>query len=165
MGTDVEKTEELKLLLNAALGWKVRECGGAGECAFLAVASAIAWLQGKALDEAALAREAATLRLLAVGHVSKHKEFSEGWAPDPEEKETMTAGAPVPQTFKQYLGSAARKGYWADTFLLRALASRVGHPLIVWKWVPASGTWTRGVVAPWFKDGYAQGARKAKPIA
>ena len=76
----------------------------------------------------------------------------------------MTAGAPVPQSFKQYLESAARKGYWADTFLLRALASRIGHPLIVWKWVPGSGTWTRGVVAPWFKDEYAQGSRKAKPI-
>ena len=75
VGSDVEETEELRLLLNEAPGWKVRECGGAGECAFLAVASAIAWLQGKSLDEAALGREAATLRLLAVAHMSKHKEI------------------------------------------------------------------------------------------
>ena len=165
VGQQVAPDDRTALLLQEApKGWHVRECGGGGDCAFLAVASAISWLQNKSLDAAALAREAATLRLYACAHMTKHDEYAEAWAPDPEEQEHMTAGAGVPGSFNQYSEACARKGYWADTFMLHALACRIGRPIIIWKWASETKSWCRGVVAPWYRDGFAQGARQSKPI-
>ena len=83
--------------------------------------------------------------------MTNHDEYAEAWASDPEEQEHMTAGTGVPWTFKQYTEACARKRYWADTFMLHALACRIGRPIVIWKWASETNSWCREVVAPWYR--------------
>ena len=91
--------------------WFSKEDGGGGDCAFKSVARAIAHRKGLSLSSEGLQREAARLRLLAVGHLSNHKQrFSEFWfAEDPDidaaagDESNFWAGHTPPSTFDEYV--------------------------------------------------------------
>ena len=97
---DLMSDEELaaradaRLLKELPLGWAFQEVGSDGDCAFRALAWSLSKAQGVSIDgPEALQREAARLRLLAVGHISNHAaRFSESWACDPAEQKRTVQG-------------------------------------------------------------------------
>ncbi|CAE7280364.1 yfnA, partial [Symbiodinium sp. CCMP2456] len=137
-----------RLLDELPAEWGFREVGGSGDCAFRAVAWSLSRAQGKKLeDPEALQREAARLRLLTVGHISKHAaRFSESWAADPEETKSDRAGQTASiSTFAEYKEAAAGRHFYADGIMLQALSERIACPLVIWAWNPELDVWNRSV--------------------
>ncbi|CAE7913730.1 unnamed protein product [Symbiodinium sp. KB8] len=151
--------------------WFIKEDGGGGDCAFKAVARAIAHRKGLDPNPEELQREAATLRLLAVGHLAKHKQrFSEFWvAEDPAidpaavDEPQFWGGHSPPTTFDDFIKMMARKEAYADGVALQALSERLGTPSIVWHYQPEDSAWQRSVLAPFEREGCAGTARKSPP--
>ena len=151
--------------------WFIKEDGGGGDCAFKAIARAIAHRKGLDPNPEELQREAATLRLLAVGHLAKHKQrFSEFWvAEDPAidpaavDEPQFWGGHSPPTTFDDFIKMMARKEAYADGVALQALSERLGTPSIVWHYQPQDSTWQRSVLAPFEREGCAGTARKSPP--
>ena len=149
----------------------IQEDGRGGDCAFEGVARAIAHRRGLKPSSAELQREAATLRLLAVGHLGKHKQrFSTFWvAEDPAIDPTAVdeaqywGGLTPPSTFDEYVKMMAKRDAYADGVSLQALCECLGPPLIVWHYQPQDSTWQRSVMAPFEQDGCAGTARKSPP--
>eukprot|EP00439_Symbiodinium_sp_Y106_P016545 s8034_g2.t1 len=149
----------------------IQEDGRGGDCAFEGVARAIAHRRGLKPSSAELQREAATLRLLAVGHLGKHKQrFSTFWvAEDPAIDPTAVdeaqywGGLTPPSTFDEYVKMMAKRDAYADGVSLQALCECLGPPLIVWHYQPQDSTWQRSVMAPFEQDGWAGTARKSPP--
>ena len=168
-GNAVDADDVLRLVLaetSAPASWSLRELRNNGDCGFLAAAGAIAWSQGLSLDSAELGRQAARLRLLAVGHMAKHEaSYSPSWAPDSSDQPQMFGSRPIPTCWREYIGAAAAKGFWVDGLLMRALSERTGHPIIVFRFDPVFKAWSRGVVAPWFAHGSATGPAGRSPLA
>ena len=151
--------------------WSIKEDGGGGDCAFKAVARAIAHRKGLDPSPEELQREAATLRLLTVGHLSKHKQrFSEFWvAEDPAidpaavDEPQYWGGNSPPSTFECYITMMAKREAYADGVALQALCERLGTPLVVWHYQAQDSTWQRSVLAPFEREGCAGTARKSPP--
>eukprot|EP00439_Symbiodinium_sp_Y106_P035277 s347_g4.t1 len=157
-----------RLLDELPAEWGFQEVGGSGDCAFRAVAWSLSRAQGKTIeDPEALQREAARLRLLTVGHMSKHAaRFSASWAVDPEETKSDRAGQTAPiNTFAEYKEAAAGRHFYADGIMLQALSERIACPLVIWAWNPELDVWNKSVVAPWFNpDNTAGVSKKSSPI-
>ena len=157
-----------RLLDELPAEWGFQEVGGSGDCAFRAVAWSLSRAQGKTIeDPEALQREAARLRLLTVGHMSKHAaRFSASWAVDPEETKSDRAGQTAPiNTFAEYKEAAAGRHFYADGIMLQALSERIACPLVIWAWNPELDVWNKSVVAPWFNpDNTAGVGKKSSPI-
>ena len=148
------------------LRWKYMTKGGAGDCAFHAVAHCLALAQGKTIEEDKLRTEGAKLRLMAISHLDKHKAaFAPFWSPDPSETSQQRAGLGVASCFDEYLKQVAKQNFWADALLLRGLVSRIGVCLIVFKYNPEAKLWVRFALAPKFKNGIATPTSKeTKPV-
>ena len=160
-------------------GFSIHDSGGCGDCAFRSVASCVAHQKDKQLSHDEIIREAATLRLLTVAHLTKHRaRFQNVWAPDtaPSE-ETLAveewtqhekqywAGEVPPADFEAFLRLLAKRETYACGFSLAALSERLGAPIIIWLWVPQQRTWQRCVLAPFEHQGFAGKAKKApEPI-
>lgn len=132
------------------------DAGGQGDCAFRAVAHSLACAQNKTVQGDSLIREAARLRTLAVAGLKQNPDFKATWAADPEEKPVHRAGAVLPaQTFDEYLNLVSKQSFYADGFLLQALATKIKSDLVIWTWVEDSEYWQRlfhcrWEKAPWF---------------
>ena len=157
-----EESDPDELLFKQCPGWRFVDSGGSGDCGFRVIARGIAESQGKVLTAAQFASEAAKLRLLAVGHLSKHsKSFEPFWATDPEELPEHRANREPAQCFKNYTRKASCREFWFDGMLAEALSARLGTPLVIWTFNETSHHWQRSVTAPWFEGGRAQRALKA----
>ena len=90
--------------------WVIQDCGGSGDCAFRAIARALAQIQKKDIPKEKIAAEAAQLRVLAVGRVKADPDFKEQWVPDPHETPDLRCGQEEPiKTFEEYISLAAKK--------------------------------------------------------
>ena len=79
--------------------------------------------------------EAAKLRTLAVGSLSKSEYFKNIWAPDPGETPDERAGQEeAPANFQSYCTLTAKKAFYADGFLLQSLAIKLAQDILVWKY-------------------------------
>jgi len=93
--------------------WEIRNCGGAGDCAFRSVAYSIAEDQEKPLNIEALVREPCKLRHYTIGHILKNRsDFERHWAHDPDEPDCMRAYQPVPESFADYMMLASMQGFY-----------------------------------------------------
>ena len=145
--------------------WVPVDDGGTGDCGFRSIARALAVQQKKEFDTNKIVSESSRLRTLAVGHmVAKKGNFEEFWAQDPMALPIHRDGLPEPETFADYLMSAARRNFWMDGLLMNALAHRLGRVIITFVWKEADGGWQRHVVAPKFIDKYAQGTKDFQPV-
>ena len=157
-------TPEEMLLSQLGLSWRLIDKGGTGDCAYRAAAAAVADSQNKQLNEAQLLSEASKLRLLAVSYLTKHRsDFEDRWSHDPQDVIGWADNQP-PETFEAYLRLIARREVWADNYQMLALAVRTGIPIITWSWNCDTQVWLRTVWAPWYKNGFAQGAKKQGAI-
>ena len=145
--------------------WVPVDDGGTGDCGFRSVARCLATQQNKDFDCNKLVSESSRLRTLAVGHmVSRKGNFEEFWAPDPDALPIHRDGLPEPDTFSDYLMSAARRNFWMDGLLMNALAHRLGRVIITFVWKESDAGWQRHVVAPRFVNSVAQGSKDHQPI-
>ncbi len=127
--------------------WVIQDCGGSGDCAFRAIARALAQIQKKDIPKEKIAAEAAQLRVLAVGRVKADPDFKEQWVPDPHETPDLRCGQEEPiKTFEEYISLAAKKGFYADGFLLQALAQKLNTDMVVFKWNNLQGIWQRYLI-------------------
>lgn len=112
---------------NHGFGWKC-------DCAFLCLAHGPAGISGKKVEGPSLEREAARLRLLAVNAVSKSRELKQFWLQDPHGTVQQRGGIENPATnFSEYCEMAANKNYYADGWLLQALAWKLKKDFVIWK--------------------------------
>ncbi len=76
--------------------------------------------------------EAARLRLLAASAVSKSQDLKQVWVPDPNETIKQRGGIENPATtFPEYCEMAANKSFYADGYLLQALALKLKKDLAI----------------------------------
>ena len=123
-------------------GWSILDLGGAGDCGFRRVARAVADQQQKQVEGPSLEREAARLRHLAVKVVEKSQDMQEAWVPDPNETVQQRGGVEKPAaTFAEYCNLASAKAFYADGYLLQALATKLQTHIVVWKYT--NGVWER----------------------
>ena len=166
-GNDTKKNERKKktidpeVILRKESGpWSLFNFGGPGDCAFRAIAGSISKAQGKDLPSEVIVREASRLRVLAVGHILKHKDrYAEKWA-SADEPEIFRANQAPPSEFSDYCMIASLQGYYADGLLLQALAERLATTIIVFSWNSSVNIWQRSVLSLSFTGGFAQSPKK-----
>ena len=149
--------------VSAALqrGWAERDMGGTGDCGWRSVAAALEYSKNKTDITAEQARiQGATLRAQTISHLRrKHThEYIQFVAKDkdsaPEE--------PTPdleEAWENYVETMSLPDTWIDGIALKALSTRIGVPLIIWKL--KDGVWLRTTLAPQFRDYIALGKKIA----
>ena len=113
-----------QLIANCPDNWRILGYGGSGDCAFRCVAQCLAQNQQKKdLCKDSAEREGARLRTLAVKELASCKLSRKIWVHDPQETVTMRGGmVDPPKNFEEYFKLAAMKKFYADGWLIQALA-------------------------------------------
>jgi hypothetical protein len=124
-----------QLIANCPDNWRILDYGGSGDCAFRCVAQCLAQNQQKKdLCRDSAEREGARLRTLAVKELASCRLSKKVWVHDPQETVSMRGGiVDPPKTFEEYLELAAMKKFYADGWLIQALAISLKTDIIVWK--------------------------------
>ena len=67
--------------------------------------------------------------------MSKSQDLKQVWVPDPNETIKQRGGIENPATtFPEYCEMAANKSFYADGYLLQALALKLKKDLVIWKY-------------------------------
>ena len=158
-GTFPESVPQAKLQ-----GWSKKDAGGDGDCFFKAFVTGDAYARDKQDTPEKVHSLACNLRVQAVKHIKSHRaDFEACWAHDFVEKQYERAGLPAPKSFQDFLGQASQRTYWANNFLIQAVASRTGIPIVIWSLEETKAsddsepvrTWFRSVFSPKFQSGFA----------
>ena len=123
------------------VGWKVVEAGGEGACGYKALAAAL-YFAGKydiRLDEDSVTKDARSLRVKAVQHLSKEaRKFQSSWGADPLALEHTG------KTWEEYLEKAAESTFLIDELQVKAAAEKMKRRVVI-HYLDSSKHWARRV--------------------
>lgn len=115
------------------LPYEVVDCGGAGNCGWNCIATAMMLNKNVPLAEAReqVAAATKTLRADVSTHLHRHaKEYEPLWAVNDQETED-TAGGPIPENFPEWAETVKRDGQWLCGMTLEAITRRCGIRIVV----------------------------------
>ena len=115
------------------LPYEVIDCGGAGNCGWNCIATAMMLNKNVTLEEAReqVAAATKTLRADVSTHLHRHaKEYEPLWAANDQETED-TAGGSIPENFPEWAETVKRDGQWLCGMTLEAITRRCGIRIVV----------------------------------
>ena len=139
-------------------GFRRRDLGGTGDCAFRAFADAVAWTKNHSesdnITEAEAISQAAWYRTQTINHLSNHTADYISFFDESSRGET----------YQDWLERASDSSYYVNGLMLQALSTKTGTPLIIFYQDRKSKSWHRICVAAKFKDNYACASKDCNPV-
>eukprot|EP00438_Fugacium_kawagutii_P016850 Skav219682 [mRNA] locus=scaffold817:68613:71852:- [translate_table: standard] len=133
----------------ATFGWRRWDQKGNGDCFFRCVSVFLDPKLTTQPAEADSARQAAWIRAEFCQHIKKHSaRFAELFDGD--------------KAFQDWRKNIAQPTTWAEGKAIQAASEKIGTPIVIW--AKQGEVFTRFVVAPKFKHGFACGSSKCTPI-